>query len=131
MQTHHVLHQKVSGLRGCEKLGKGNKMDHLGGHSSHHTRGRQDGVSASLSDLGGELTGESIRFQVAGSGMALTPESEASTSTMNWREKSGWIKTGADVKRVLRSASATSTSGVQENGMEEEVSLVKGAATLL
>lgn len=49
-------------------------------------------------------------------GTILPPPSEVSTSTTKDREESGCTRTGAKVKRCLRSAKAHSASGDQEKG---------------
>ena len=58
------------------------------------------------------------------------PTSDASTSTMNWRE-GGRMSTVAEVNRLLRAenVSSASASGVKEKGRRVEVRAVSGAAT--
>ena len=45
----------------------------------------------------------------------LTPESEASTSTTNWRKGSGLMRTGGEVKHLSSSMNNASASTVQKN----------------
>lgn len=52
---------------------------------------------------------------------APIPVSEASISMINWHERSGWTRSGAEMKRLFNSEKALSASGVQENWMEGEV----------
>ena len=56
--------------------------------------------------------------------------SDASTSTMNCLEGSGWMRMGADEKRLLMPEKAASASGVQANGRAGEVRRVRGAAVI-
>lgn len=62
---------------------------------------------------------------------APTPESGASTSTMNCRKGSGSINTGAEVNNSFSLEKADSALGVHTKGEEVEVSLVRGPATKL
>jgi len=61
---------------------------------------------------------------------APTPVSEASTSTMNCKAGSGWMRTGAELNGSLSSPSGISASGVQRKGMEVEVRAVSNAAVV-
>lgn len=59
------------------------------------------------------------------------PRSEVSTSTMNWHEGSGKVKTGARVKRSLSLLKACSALGVQLKVQRVEVGWYKEAAVTL
>jgi len=63
--------------------------------------------------------------------MVPTPESEASTSTMNWREGSGEWRTGAQVNGSFKWEKARSAGWFQTNLLLEEVRACKGEATEL
>lgn len=60
-----------------------------------------------------------------------TPESEASTSTINRLLGLAWVRTGAEMNRDFSTENALSASEDQQNGTLIEVSLVRGEATLL
>lgn len=62
---------------------------------------------------------------------APTPESEASTSTMNWWPGSGWERMGAEVRSVFSLEKAVSASSPHGKVWRVEVRRVRGAATLL
>jgi len=62
---------------------------------------------------------------------APTPVSEVSTSTVNCEVVLAWMRTGAKQNWCFSSMNVVSTSGVQQKGMEVEVSAVSGAATKL
>ncbi len=62
---------------------------------------------------------------------APTPTSETSTSTINCRSGSGRQRTGAEMKRDLRTSKASWAWEFHLNGTLGEVSAVKGAATRL